>query len=263
MVAERAIVRVLLDSHYLNSIVAVGMDARHHQVAEFNIGANPFTLLSHAYVALIYKEWLCIGLEPLHFPAVGLRHPHLSREKMGVFILHNPGCIRGNPLPFSTFPTDNHFVVLTVVQCLGGQLQLPDSVIGKAGQSVPHLLLPVAEITDKGDFRSIGRPFTEHPASIFRAVKTEIIMCVSEIVKRTGLSGKLSLFLYRVLVATQNCRCKRREPRVILDKIQSFLCLRHSKAMVMMLFWGNRHRLPFPQIYRKNLSLAHFNTENK
>ena len=55
VVAERAVVGVFLDGHYLYGIVAVGGDARKHVVAEFGICAHPFALLGHADVALIYK----------------------------------------------------------------------------------------------------------------------------------------------------------------------------------------------------------------
>ena len=53
VVAERAVVRVLLDGHDLDGVVAVGGDARQHLGAEFVVAAHLFLLLSHADVAFV------------------------------------------------------------------------------------------------------------------------------------------------------------------------------------------------------------------
>ena len=55
VVAERSIIWMLLDSHNLNGIVAVGMNTRKHIFAEFFIRTHLFGILTHAYVALIYQ----------------------------------------------------------------------------------------------------------------------------------------------------------------------------------------------------------------
>ena len=71
MITERAVVGMLLNSHYLNGIVAVGGDARKGLLAEFIICAYTLLLLSHTYVALIYKEWFGVGSEFLNLEFVG------------------------------------------------------------------------------------------------------------------------------------------------------------------------------------------------
>ncbi len=44
---------MLLNSHDLYGIVAVGMNAREHQILELPVSAHAFALLRHADVALI------------------------------------------------------------------------------------------------------------------------------------------------------------------------------------------------------------------
>ena len=56
VVAEGAVVRVLLYGHNLNAVVACLDHARQHIVLEFRVGSHLFGILSHADVALINQQ---------------------------------------------------------------------------------------------------------------------------------------------------------------------------------------------------------------
>ena len=56
MVAEGAVVGMLLYRHNLDGIIAVLDNARQHVHAELLIGANSLTVLRHADVALINQQ---------------------------------------------------------------------------------------------------------------------------------------------------------------------------------------------------------------
>ena len=110
MIAERTIVRVLLDSHDLDGVVAVLGDARENEVTEFGICAYPLLLLGHTDMALIYEQRACVGAETLHLPFVRLGRPHLGGEHMGVLVLHHARGIGRDTFTAATVPVHDHLV---------------------------------------------------------------------------------------------------------------------------------------------------------
>ena len=78
MIAERAIVWVLLDGHHLNAVVAFLDNAGQHVFTELIVGAHFLGVLSHAYMAFVNQQRVALGREFLFLPFVWHRIPHLS-----------------------------------------------------------------------------------------------------------------------------------------------------------------------------------------
>ena len=80
MVAKRTVVRVLLDSHYLDAVVAIGNDSWQHILLKLSICAHFLSVLRHTDVAFVDEEWGSVRLESLLLPCVWFCVPYLCRE---------------------------------------------------------------------------------------------------------------------------------------------------------------------------------------
>ena len=174
VIAKGAIVGMLLDSHDLNGVVAVLLDARQHVLGKLLVGAYLLSILSHAHVALVDEQRVLVGLEGLFLPLVGLLGvPHLSREYLGLIILDNATAPGGNTFALSPIPLDFHLVELSVLQGFLAELELPVTSTLNTLALVLLVLLPVVEVTNQVNLCSIGCPLTEHP-TLGKLMQTEI-----------------------------------------------------------------------------------------
>ena len=90
MITEAAIIRVLLDRHHLNGVVAVPLDPGQNVFCELFIGADLFSIARHADMALINEQRVTIGAKMPVLPDIGLfRRPDLRRENFRLRILHH------------------------------------------------------------------------------------------------------------------------------------------------------------------------------
>ena len=85
MIAERAIIGMLLNGHNLYAVVAVVDDARQNVLLELGVGAHLLGILSHANVALVDEEWVGLGFESLLFPLIGCSGFHTCAENILVW----------------------------------------------------------------------------------------------------------------------------------------------------------------------------------
>ncbi len=68
MVAERAVIRVFLNGHDLNCIVAVALDTGQDVASELLVCADTLFFLRHAYVAFVYQQGSGVGFEVFVVP---------------------------------------------------------------------------------------------------------------------------------------------------------------------------------------------------
>ena len=112
---------MLLNGHDLNVIVAVPGYAGQNIVFEFGVGAHLFGILRHADVALVDEQGILLGTELGLFPDVGfLWGPYLSREYLGLLVLHHALGPGRNALAFSPIPLDMNLVKIAVFHGFGG-----------------------------------------------------------------------------------------------------------------------------------------------
>ena len=182
MVAERAVVGVLLYGHYLDGVVTVGSDSRQHLGAELAVGADALALLRHAYVAFVYEQGLGVGHEIVVLPFVGaVGMPYLRREYGCLFVLDYACGVGRDALARASGPAYYHFVKLAVADVVGCETEFPHSVVVNACGSVFQLLLPPGKVACEHKRGGVRRPFAEHPATVGAAVEAEIVMGVGEI----------------------------------------------------------------------------------
>ena len=111
VVAKRAVIGMLLDGHYLNTIITVCNDARKDVFAEFIVGAYFLSILRHTNMAFIDEEWAFAWFKILLFEGIRLlRCPNLCRENFCLFVLHHTSGIRRDTLTLSTFPINVEFI---------------------------------------------------------------------------------------------------------------------------------------------------------
>ena len=164
VIAKRAIVGMLLNSHHLNGIVAVLLDARQYILGEFLIGAHLLGILTHTHVALVNQQRRLVGFEIFLFPLIGfLRVPYLRRENLCLVVLNHTTAPSGNALAFSPIPLYLHLVKLSVLEGFLTEFQFPVASTLNALALIFLRLLPIVEITNQVNLCSIGSPLTEHP----------------------------------------------------------------------------------------------------
>ena len=102
MIAEAAIIRMFLDGHHLNGVVAVPLDPRQDVFCELFVGADLFGVARHADMALINEQRVAIRAEMPVLPGIGLfRRPDLRRENLRLFILYHALAPSRDALPLA------------------------------------------------------------------------------------------------------------------------------------------------------------------
>ena len=166
MIAERAIVRMLLHRHYLYAVVSVLYDTRQYVVTEFGVCAHFLRILPHADMALINEQRAFYGTELLLFPHIrSLRFPHLCRENLRFLILYHTPCPRGDTLSLTSVPAYAHLVKVAMLKSFGRELQFPVACALNALCLILVCFLPAVKVAYEIQLRCIGRPLAEHPAA--------------------------------------------------------------------------------------------------
>ncbi len=166
MIAKRTVIGMLLNGHNLNGVVAVGNYSRKHLGAEFVVRTHAFCLLCHAYMTLIYEQWRCIGHEVGITPLKCCSgRPHSCRENVCVGVLHHMCGIGRYALAMPSGPLHEHLVKLSVFDCIGRQLHLPDTGHTPFYRVECELrqLFPVRKVANQAYRACIRSPFAKYP----------------------------------------------------------------------------------------------------
>ena len=181
VIAEGAIVGMLLNGHYLNAVIAVLDNAREHILTELIVGAHLLGILRHTHVAFINQKRVFAGLKLFSLKHIGVfRSPHLCAENMCLLVLDGTGAICRNTLALSAFPVDRQLVKVAMTQGFAGKFQLPVAAITESLKLILRHFLPVVALSDEENAGSIRSPFAEHPLS-WSAMKSEIQMSAGKI----------------------------------------------------------------------------------
>ena len=164
LIPEGAVVRVLLQGHDLQDVVAEFLHARKHVPAEILERGHLLLLAAHPDVAFIDQRMgPPPGLAPR--PLVGNgRIPDLGREKLGLRVLDNAGHIGRQALPAPARPLDPELVELPVVQEHLRDAELPIAT-AHGLEGIGLGALPVVAVAGQVDTRGVGRPLAEHPVA--------------------------------------------------------------------------------------------------
>ena len=212
MIAKRAIVRMLLNGHYLNAVISIFNNTRKNILFKLLVGAHLLGILSHSNVTLVDEQRIGVWAESFLLPHILLlRSPHLSRENSSVLILHHPVGPCRNALTFSPIPFHVHLVMVAMPYCLCRHLQFPVACAFNSLATKSFCFLPVVEVANKINISGIRRPLSEHPSSaVF--VQTIVIITTGKIGKLfLAISSKLREFpqymvmtpLYSILVGSK------------------------------------------------------------
>ena len=213
MITEAAIIRMLLNSHHLNGIVAVLLDARQHILSKLLIGTHLLGILTHTHVALVNQQRRLIGLEGLFLPYIRfLWVPHLGRENLRLVILYHTTAPSGNTLTLATVPVYLHLVQLSMLQGFFREFQFPVACSFNTLTAIFLCFLPIVEITNQIDIRSIGSPLTEHP-SLRQLMQTKIKMTRGKLRQSLlTVTSQLTYFPQGMIMTATNRAFKRFKP---------------------------------------------------
>ena len=223
MIAEAAIVRVLLDSHNLNGIVTVSLYAWQNVLFELSVSADLLSILCHTDMAFIDEQRIDVRLEVVIIPLEGLfRIPDLCGEDFGLFVLHNTRCPSGNTLAAAAVPVNLHLEEVAVLHCLLRQVDFPVAGTRNLLEAIRFFFLPAIEIANQEDSGSIWCPLTENP-TIISLVKTKIEVTRSKFRKRTfAVLCELVDLPDCMVMTTMNCALEWFKPRIICHQTDVF-----------------------------------------
>ena len=180
MVAEAAIIRMLLNGHDLDTVVPIFHHTWKNLLLKLTVRAHLLLILSHTDVALVDQQRVCARLESAFLELIRLfRCPYLSAEDLGIVILYHTGSPCGDALSIATIPVDMQFIEVAMLQRLLWQFQFPVAVLQRL-HLIFGILFPVVERTNQIDLRCIRCPFTQHP-SFVGTVQSEVQMTSSKV----------------------------------------------------------------------------------
>jgi hypothetical protein len=179
MIAEAAIVGVLLNSHNLNTVVSVFDDTRQDVLTKFVVCTYLLCILSHTDMAFVDEQRVGMRSDFIFKCIRVCRIPNLCREYLGTFVLHYSVGPCRNTFAAASRPVHHELIEVEMVQCVLLQREFPHA-IANAGELIVDMLFPVVERADEEDLRSVGCPFAENP-SLFGMVQTEVEISRSKI----------------------------------------------------------------------------------
>ncbi len=183
MIAEGAVVGVLLHRHQLDRVVSGPGDAWQDEVGEFTVGVHPRLLAGHAGVAFVDDWGVDGGRVEFMLPDVFiLGVPDLSAEVVGFLVLDGAEDAGGDAVAFRAVGADDvEFDLVFVGEGVGGERGLPIAFAG-FGQRVSGGV-PLVEIADQRDGFGLGCPFADGPlAGLGVALDSKVLVTV-------GVSG--------------------------------------------------------------------------
>ena len=240
VIAEAAVIGVLLNGHNLDAVVTLFDDARQHVFAKFVVSAHLFSILRHTDMAFVNQQRGGVGLERLFLKHIFLFGcPYLCAENLCVVVLHHAAAPCGNALAFAAFPVHFEFIEVLVFEGFCGELEFPVAGVFEALESIFLVFLPAVEIAYEINGRGIGRPFADYP-TLFRLVQTEIQMTVGKFRERFLAGCEFVEFVEHMVVAALDCAFKGFEPRVVFH---DFEALRFRCGCLACFLGGSFHNI--------------------
>ncbi len=116
VIAERAVVGVLLHGHELDGVVAVLGYARQHVAAELVVCPDALLVLGHSDVGLVDEQGIGVGRELADLEFIGmLGGVDLGREYLCVVVLHDAAGVCGQTVSLASGPEHAEFVEVAVM----------------------------------------------------------------------------------------------------------------------------------------------------
>ena len=236
VIAEGAIIGMLLDGHQLDGIVAQFGNAGENFIRKLPVRMHALLFPAHAHMRLVNERHLYPGrVKAVVPPFIGvLRHPYLPGKIISGGVLHGPGDPRGNTvLPRAVRADHVHLHLLPVGQRVRRQRYLPHAAL------IPHqrvaLPVPAVEIPRQEQSAGGGRPFPVRPCPRLRITVEAVIAVPLRIpLQRAGTLADPFHFQVKQTLAVAYLAGIRLEPAV-----------RHHQT-------GNRGSSHYPMILRPN-----------
>ena len=232
MVTERTVIRMLLDSHYLDAVIAEISDTRQDVLTELLVGRYFLCISRHTDMALVDEErllFLLAVLDGFMFPLIVLRRPNLCGEDLGVIILHDATSVARDTFSVATVPLNEQLVELSVLHGVLGQNSFPNAVANGL-EAVVFGLRPVVHVTLDIDGSGVRCPFAEYPT--FVGVMQSEIEVTGSPVSEGFASGYFLFFVDCVVITALQRSLVGLQIRVGFDEFKMFchsiMCLRFS-----------------------------------
>lgn len=241
MITETSVIRMFLNCHDLNGIVAGFFYSRQDVILELDICTDLFGILRHTDMAFIDEQRACIDFEPVIIPDVGIfGSPDLRGENLCFVILNDALTPSGDAFTLAVIPAHIHFVQVAVFEFISGEFEFPVTVF-EAFTAIRLVFLPAVEVADQINICGVRSPFAEDPA-VLCTVQPEVEVSVGEIGEGTfSILRQLGDFPERVVMSSANCVLVRFEPRILFDQPDVFLthtviaCLsKHSRILYLL-----------------------------
>ena len=144
-----------------------------------------------------------------------LRIPYLRAENFGIFILNDAPYPCRNTFPAASFPFDQKFEQVFMMQQIFCKRDLPNA-IAQPLQLVPVVFLPSVESSDQVYSGGIGCPLTKNPSTLC-FMQSEVKIPGSHFRQRlSAVTGQALFFVYHILVSSFDRLLIGGQPRVIL-----------------------------------------------
>ena len=220
VIAKAPIIGMLLDGHDLKTIVSILDDAWQNVFAEFVVRTHLFCILSHAYVAFVYQEWVTLRSEVLFLKLIRLCGvPHLGAEYLCLIILHNALAPCRYSFAFASVPVNFHFVQVEMLHGFGRKLDFPIATVGNPFQLILLVFFPSVEVAYQINGGCIRGPLAENPFPPF-LVQAEIEIPVRKVGEPALAFRQFVDLVQRMPVPPFDGVCIRFEPGITLDELQ-------------------------------------------
>ena len=251
LITERAVIRMLLKSHYLYRVIAQVSHLGKHVAPELLKSTDTFLLSGHSDMALIYERMFPFpGLAV--FPHIRLRVPYLGAESLCMRVLDSPGHIGRQSFRPSAGPLNKKLIQSPVRQEHAAKAYLPVARTDRL-QSIGLTAAPVVELPNQIQFGSVGSPFAEHPSAVLCLVKSVIHMVVHAMRQGAAYRNPVPRLLYPGFPCIYGI-LERHKPRIgviehlfslYFHNFQCFNCnLPHPWPQASPLPLSNRHGTP-------------------
>ena len=221
LVTERAVIRMLLKSHYLKSIITELSHLRKDIQSELLESTDLLLLRSHTDMALINKRMRSLA-RLLVLPYIRFhRIPHLSTETLGMRVLHSSGHICRQSFSSTAFPLDVKLEQGSMIKEHVREHYLPVSASYRL-ECIYITAFPVVELTDDIYLGSIRRPLAEHPVTLIITMQTIIHMIVHTLAQRAVHRHPLLGLKNHFMPAVDHILIRHQPFVIVIDHLFSF-----------------------------------------
>ena len=164
MITKTTIIRMFLNSHNLNTVIAFLRYTRKYFFAEFIVSTNLFLPLCHSDMTFINQQRVSSRLECFFLELIWFfRCPDLCTEYLSLFILYYTCSPGRNTFTLSAIPINVQLIQVSVLNGICRKIDFPITIF-QFFQLISRFLFPIIECTHHIDMSSIRCPFTERPS---------------------------------------------------------------------------------------------------